>query len=87
MASHRCVYARTCVHVHRRATCSLSLVCVRVCVCMCYFMLLSTCLSYKHNLFLKILNSFVNSHVMLMVCFKANFLLQWPLACLTRIRS
>ena len=85
--SQMCVCTHMCKCTQACHMLSLSCVCACVCVCMCYFMLLSTCLSYKHNLFLKILNSFVNSHVMLMVCFKANFLLQWPLACLTRIRS
>ena len=79
-----CVYAHTRVHVHGRATCSLSHVCVyvRVCVCVCtYIMLLLTCFSYNFNLFkhfflFLFLNSFVHSHVTLMVCFKANFLLR-----------
>ena len=68
---------------------SLSLSVAHVCVCpYCYFMLLLTCFSCNCNyhtfllsffsfiLFYFFLNSFVHSHVTLMVSVKANFLLR-----------
>ena len=83
-AVHVCMCV--CTHI---CTCTwachmLSHVCVCVCVyvCVCaYIMLLLTCFSYNCNLFkhfflFVFLNSFVHSHVTLMVCFKANFLLR-----------
>ena len=80
-------------HTHICYALSLSLMCVCECmhICVCeYVMLLLTCFSYKLMVFKHFffpsfflpLNSFVHSHVTLMVCFKANFLLRTIKYCL-----
>ena len=71
--SHVWVWVCACVRTY---------VCAYIYIYICYLMLLLTCFSNNCNLFKKksflfvFLNSFVHSHVTLMVCFKANFLLR-----------